>query len=369
MQGNSIYAERIEGLRARMTQKELDAVWILQPENRRYLSGFKATDPQLTESAGSLFISERQQVLLTDSRYATEAEKEAAHFELHLVKGELASALAALILETGVKRVGFEEEHVTWRLYTDVAAELDKGATELIPMEGLVAAMREIKDSHEIEALKASARMISTIMGEIIGWLDQGRVERDVAWRIQTLARQMGAEDVAFPPIVASGPNSALPHAVASDRKIGPGEPVVLDMGVKLDGYCSDITRTVFVSEPPPQFKEIYKVVRQAQLKAMEIMRHGVMSNEADGAARGVIKDAGYGEYFGHALGHGVGLATHEAPRVGPLKPVELQAGMVVTVEPGIYIPGKGGVRLEETVLIKEDGVELLTTDANFYQF
>ncbi len=363
-----LYSQRLIVLRNKMDNEGLDAVWVIQPENRRYLSGFKAPDPQFTESAGSLFITQEEAILITDSRYGTEAEEEAPHFEVRVIKGEAAKALGNIILETGAKRVAFEENYVTWQLYRELMEKLGQGP-ELVPIQGLIREMRQIKDPYEIKALKASAQMVSSIMGEIIGWMNPGLTEREVAWQIHTLAYRRGAEDLAFPPIVASGPNGALPHAVAGERKIGPDEPIVLDMGVKLNGYCSDITRTVFLSEPPAEFRKIYRIVREAQQKALEVMRAGLMSDEVDGVAREVIKKAGYGEYFGHSLGHGVGLATHEAPRVGPLKPVRLEAGMVVTVEPGIYIPGKGGVRLEEMVLIQEGGVELLTTDPNFYQF
>lgn len=168
---------------------------------------------------------------------------------------------------------------------------------------------------------------------------------------------------------MASGPNSALPHAMPTKRKLRNGEPVILDLGVRLDGYCSDMTRTIFLGKPHADFRKIYKIVRQAQLAALEEIRPGVNSNHPDSIARKVISDAGFGEYFGHGLGHGVGLATHEEPRLGPLKPVKLKKGMVVTVEPGIYIPGKGGIRLEEMVAIEADGPRILTKNSYFYDF
>ena len=178
-----------------------------------------------------------------------------------------------------------------------------------------------------------------------------------------------GAEDVAFPPIVASGPNSALPHAVPTDRKLKRNEPVLIDTGVKLNGYCSDMTRTVFLGEASDDFREIYRTVRKAQLVALNEIRPGIESTHPDSMARQIIKDAGFGDKFGHALGHGVGLATHEVPRLGPEKPVTLEKGMVVTVEPGIYIPGTGGVRLEEMVVIEKNGPRILTRDPHFYEF
>jgi Xaa-Pro aminopeptidase len=211
--------------------------------------------------------------------------------------------------------------------------------------------------------------MISEVLNEIISNLKPGITEKEVAWQIEGLAREAGAEGLAFPSIVASGPNSAFPHAVPTDRKLRGKEPVILDVGVRLDGYCSDITRTVFLGKPGPEFRKIYKTVRQAQLTALKEIMPGVASNHPDTVARQTISDAGFGEYFGHALGHGVGLATHERPRLRPLKPVKLKRGMVVTVEPGIYIPGKGGVRLEEMIVIEEDGPRILTKNNHFYDF
>jgi Xaa-Pro aminopeptidase len=181
--------------------------------------------------------------------------------------------------------------------------------------------------------------------------------------------RKQGADDAAFPPIVASGPNGALPHAVPTERRIGKGEPIILDVGAKVDGYCSDMTRTVFLGNPPSDFKEIYKVVRKAQVFALESVRPGMKTDEADLIARDVITNAGFGDFFGHSLGHGIGMAPHERPSVGPLKPEVLKEGMVFTIEPGIYIPGKGGIRLEEMVILEGDGARLLTINKNFYFF
>jgi Xaa-Pro aminopeptidase len=174
---------------------------------------------------------------------------------------------------------------------------------------------------------------------------------------------------MAFPPIVASGPNSALPHAVPTNRKIGRKEPIILDVGLKFNGYCCDMTRTIFLDSPGPEFREIYRTVRNAQLSAIEYVKPGTDSTKPDSVAREIIKGAGFGMYFGHSLGHGVGLATHEAPRLSPINPVKLAKGMVVTVEPGIYIPGKGGVRLEEMVVVEARRARILTKNDCYYDF
>jgi Xaa-Pro aminopeptidase len=226
-----------------------------------------------------------------------------------------------------------------------------------------------VKDPEEIRAIGASARLISEVVEEVVRETRPGMAESEVAWRIQGLAREAGADGLAFPSIVASGPNGALPHAVPGDRRLEQGEPIILDVGVRLGGYCSDMTRTVFLGEPSSEWKRIYMTVREAQLQAMGEVRPGVKSDHPHGVARQVIDRAGYGNHFGHALGHGVGLATHEAPRLSPVKPTELREGMVVTVEPGIYLPGKGGVRLEEMVILEPQGVRVLTTNRQFYDF
>ncbi len=367
----SFFRKRIVALREKLSDISPDTVWIIQPENRRYLSGFKAEDGQLTESSGSLLINKTEALLLTDSRYTTEAQKEAVDFEVITLKKGLIEGIPELLARLGTKILGFEKDYLTWGFHQQLAKKLRRLSppVRLTPLNGLVEKMREVKDRPEIKIIEASADLMSQILGEVIERLEPGRTEREIAWQIETLSRENGAEGMAFSPIVASGPNSALPHAMPTNRKIGVSEPVLLDVGLKTDGYCCDMTRTVFLGRPGPKLREIYRTVRQAQLSALQKVRAGMKSTLLDSFAREVIKDAGFGEYFGHSLGHGVGLATHESPRVGPEKPVELKPGMVVTIEPGIYLPGKGGVRLEETVVITGDGSKILTKDRHYYDF
>ena len=229
--------------------------------------------------------------------------------------------------------------------------------------------LRIIKDRAEVRAVRAAAAMMDEILAEVIEGLEPGLMEREIAWRIEDLARQKGADGLAFPSIVASGPNGALPHAVPSRRKIREKEPIVFDVGIRLKGYRSDMTRTVFLGQPGPKFRKVYRTVREAQLAALEVIQPGIKSTYPDRVARDLIREAGFGDYFGHALGHGVGLATHERPRLAPRNPVELKEGMIVTVEPGIYLPGRGGVRLEETIVIEKDGPRILTKDDHLYEF
>jgi len=326
---------------------------------------------QLTESSGSLLINDARCLLVTDSRYTSEAEKEAADFEIQTLPQGVIDGFPGLLSLMETRTLGFEKDYLTWGLHEQLSDRLQSllPPVVLTPLNGFVEQMRVIKDDTEIKALASSADLASAILGQIISGLKPGLTEKQVAWQIEDLSREAGADGLAFPSIVASGPNSALPHAVPTERKLREKEPIILDMGVRLGGYCSDMTRTVFLGDPDVDLKEIYRTVREAQIKALGEIRPGVESNHLDSIARKVIHDAGFGKFFGHALGHGVGLATHEQPRLGPLKPTKLKKGMVVTVEPGIYIPDKGGVRLEEMVIVEENGPRILTRDRHFYDF
>jgi len=371
MKKKSPFLHRILLLQERLDRVRFDTLWVLQPENRRYLSGFKATDGQLTESSGSLLISKDALVIVTDSRYTTEAENEAADFDVITLKKGFIESFPEIVAKLGTRVLGFDENHLTWCVHRELAKKFRKLSppVRLAPVKNLVEGMREIKDQDEIRSMTAAADLMSEILTAVISKLKPGKKEKEIAWEIEGLAREGGADGLAFPSIVASGPNSALPHAVPTDRKIRAKEPITFDVGVKIDGYSCDMTRTVFLDGATPKFKKIYKTVREAQLAALKQIRPGVKSTVPDSIARQVIRDAGFGDYFGHSLGHGVGLATHEGPRLGPEKPVELKQGMVVTDEPGIYIPGLGGVRLEEMVLIQKDGPRILTRDNHFYEF
>jgi Xaa-Pro aminopeptidase len=366
-----MYKDRVDELRGKFQGLDIDTFWIVRPENRRYLSGFKAPDGGLTESSGSLLITSREALLITDSRYTTQAEQEVVGFKVVTQKGGLVETLSNTVKSLRARRLGFEGGYLIWELFQEVKEVLSRQSPpiELVALSGVVEEMREIKEPDELEALRRSAKIMGDVLARVIEDLEPGQAERDVAWRIETLIREQGAEEAAFPPIVASGPNSALPHAVPTHRALRENEPIILDVGAKLGGYCSDMTRTAFLGEPSDDFKEIYATVREAQVSALKSVKPGMKTTEADSIARDHITEAGYGAYFGHSLGHGIGLAPHETPALGPLKPKTLREGMVFTVEPGIYIPGKGGVRLEEMVLLEKDGAELITTNEDFYSF
>lgn len=366
-----MFEQRLQTLRSKFDSLGVDTVWIMQPENRRYLCGFKATDGQLTESSGSLLISLDKGVLLTDSRYTTQAEQEARGFEIITYREGIVSALPEAFERLRIRRLGFEAGYLIWELHQKALEKCSQHspAIELIPVSNLVEDLREIKEPQELEALSRSAKLMSAVLAQAIEELRPGQVERDVGWRIETMIREYGADGVAFPPIVASGPNGALPHAVSSDRMLGEGEPIILDVGAIVDGYCSDMTRTVFLGKPMGDFDRVYNIVREAQLAAVDFIRPGIKTADLDSIAREIINKAGFGDFFGHSLGHGVGLATHESPAVGPRKPKVLRNGMVLTIEPGIYLPGKGGVRLEQMVTLQDGEVSILTGNDNFYSF
>jgi Xaa-Pro aminopeptidase len=367
----SSFKKRLSSLRDKLGLDSPDTIWIIQPENRRYLSGFRAADPQINDSSGSLLISRKKALLITDSRYTIEAKREASDFEVVTLNGDLIKELPPLLERLKTRVLGFEEDYLTYKLHRELAKRLKaiSSSVRLTPMNRIVDDMRAVKDRSEIKAMEASADMMSEVFNEVISGLRPGRTEIEIARELERLAYEAGAEGMAFPPIVASGPNSALPHSVPTNRKIGRKEPIIFDVGLKLNGYCCDMTRTIFLESPGLKFKKIYRTVRNAQLSALRYIRPGVNSTNPDSVAREIIKDAGFGDYFGHSLGHGVGLATHEAPRLGPKNPVKLAKGMVVTVEPGIYIPGKGGVRLEEMVVIENQGPRILTKNNYFYDF
>ena len=363
--------KRVEALRDKLSGIAPDTVWIINPENRRYLSGYTAKDTQFTESSGSLLINKTDCLLVTDSRYTLQARNQASEFDIKIISQDMIKSFCDIVLEMGSETLGFEEHYLTCWHHRQISDILSKASSpvSLTPLNSLVENMREVKDADEIRAIKASAALISSVLDKVIEKLEPGQTELEVALQVENRAREAGADELAFPSIVASGPNSAWPHAVPTNRRLKRGEPVILDVGVNLNGYCSDITRTVFLGKPGPDLKKIYKTVRQAQLSAIKEIKPGIQSDEPDALARQIISEAGYGKYFGHALGHGVGLATHERPRLAPTKPVILKEGMIVTVEPGIYIPDIGGVRLEEMVQVVNSNAKVLTLAKHFYDF
>jgi Xaa-Pro aminopeptidase len=365
----SLEISRLAALRELLSQREVDGFLVQGPENRRYLSGFPADDPNW----GALLITPAAAVLLTDFRYQLWAAQEAPAYQIVVYQANLGEALAGLLQELGVHRLGFEVSHLTCRGYqrlTEMVAAQGL-QVEWLPLEGVVEELREAKAPEELEAIRRALALSETVLRQVFRELTPGKTEGQVAWEIEKGLREGGAESMAFPPLVAAGENSARPHHQPGDRVIQVGEPIIIDMGARLHGYCADITRTYFLGPPDEQFRKVYHLVRRAQARAEAELKAGLDSLDADALARQVIAAEGYGEAFGHSLGHGVGLAVHENPTMSPNpeRRSVLKAGSVVTVEPGIYLAGWGGVRLEDMVLLKEDGAEVLNRYVDFYEW
>lgn len=338
-------ADRLGRLRRELKKKKIGALLVSQPENRYYLSGFSG-------SSGYLFITGREAVLATDFRYLEQAKTEAPDFRLVETKQDL-SWLAGLTGNRN-KRLGFEEGYVTVAQHHQLGDALKKTrpGLELITSDGLVEQLRVIKEPGEVELMRRAAdlaRAAFEYAGKII---ESGMSEQRLAWLLEAFLREGGSQALPFEVIAASGPNAAMPHAKPSERPIQAGEPVIIDIGARLGAYCSDMTRTFCIGKPDDTYKKVYDAVRCARETAISAVRKNITGGEVDRAARRVIEAAGYGDAFGHALGHGVGLAVHEPPRLGPGSTERIKNGMVFTIEPGIYLPGWGGVRLEDDILV-----------------
>jgi Xaa-Pro aminopeptidase len=365
------HRHRLDRFRHILVEQPFDTFLVSEPWNRAYLSGFWADDPQLTESSGVLLITAEDQVLATDFRYQEQAEKEAVGFRIVIYKEILTSALPEIFSSLRTRNLGIESHHLTHDRFVRIEEALKQWRPEggLVPTLNLVEELRMIKEPEEIEAMRSSLALTESVFQAVAGEAAVGKTEKELSWRVEQLMRERGAESVSFPPIVASGPNAALPHAVPTDRALEKGETVIVDLGARVGHYCSDMTRTLILGEPDSKVRTIYSIVREAQLRAIASVRAGLSSQDADRVARDCIASAGFGENFGHGLGHGVGLAVHEKPGFGKTNSRVLEENMVVTIEPGIYLPGWGGVRLENMVRVTGDGCEVLNRDNSFYSF
>jgi Xaa-Pro aminopeptidase len=343
---------RLERLRARFAASEIDAMLVSSAENRRYLSGFHGT-------AGYLLITADKAVLATDFRYTEQALAQAPDFEILRIANNLADWFPGLVSDMGIGRLGFEGCDITYQVYHQLTEALKKGksAASLVPLDGLVEQLRVVKEPGEIELIRRSAAITDKAFEAVADEIRPGITELELAWELEKALRENGSQTPAFEIIVASGPNAALPHAKPSHRTIGEGETVIIDMGARCEGYAADLSRTVCAGPPDATFKKVYQTVLDAQAAAVAIIAEGTTGHQADNAARSVITKAGYGEAFGHSLGHGVGLAAHELPRLSPGAAEPLRDGMVFTVEPGIYISGWGGVRIEDLVMMENGRV------------
>ncbi|MEY2192436.1 M24 family metallopeptidase [Neobacillus sp. BF23-41] len=343
--------EKIEKLRSNFSTLGIDGILITSPYNRRYISNF-------TGSAGVVLISAEKTLFLTDFRYIEQATKQCQGFEIIKITGTIPEEVAQQVKNLGIQKLGFEEDFLTYSSFKLYDNEVD---AELVPLSGAIEKLRLIKTDAEIKILKVAADIADAAFKHILDFIGPGKTELEVSNELEFFMRRAGATSSSFDTIVASGHRSALPHGVASDKVIEAGDIVTMDYGCYYNGYVSDITRTIAIGEPDAKLKEIYDVVLEAQLLGMAGIKPGLTGKQADAITRDYITEKGYGEYFGHSTGHGIGLEIHEGPGLSMKSDVILEPGMVVTCEPGIYIPGLGGVRIEDDTLITKDHNEALT--------
>ncbi|MCG8402824.1 MAG: Xaa-Pro peptidase family protein [Firmicutes bacterium] len=335
-----------------LIEKGHDAMLVLRPENMYYLSGFSG-------STGALLVARANSYLCVDFRYIEQAQRESPHLEIVLVKETIPAAIAELREKLRFNTLGFETDYINCKLLFNLREKLP--GVETLPMDGVIEEQRQVKDRTELAAIAQAMAMLDRGYDYICGHIKPGVSERDISLELEMFMRRRGASGTSFPFIIASGPRSSLPHGEASAKKIRQGDIIMLDFGVVMNHYNSDMSRTIALGKPPPEMRKIYDLVLEAQLAGLNAIKEGVTASAVDKAARSVIEAHGYGDYFGHGTGHGVGLAVHERPRLSPRDDTVLKAGMVVTVEPGIYLPGRGGVRIEDSVVVEKYGCRLLT--------
>ena len=330
-----------------------DAALVHRPENMHWLAGYTGE--------GCLFISGTARIILTDFRYVEAAQKQCPAFEIHSIRAGVGHVkLAGELLEKhGINKLLYEDNIVTVRAMRDMEKAMPENMT-FEPLNFAVEALRTVKDEEELKAIQHACDITCQAFEYICGYIKPGMTERQVQLALDYKMLELGAQDMAFSTIVASGENGSLPHAVPGERVIQKGDFVTMDYGAKVDGYCSDMTRTVAVGEPSQKLREIYEIVLRAQEAAQAALAPGKNCADMDKIARDIIAAAGYGECFGHSLGHGVGIDIHEEPRLSSRSTDILAPGHIVTVEPGIYVPGLGGVRIENTCVITEDGYKAL---------
>lgn len=343
--------EKLTRLREAMEKVNVDGFLITSTYNRRYMTNFTGT-------AGVVLISLKEAKFITDFRYVEQASKQAKGYEIVQHKGRLIEEIAKQVKEMKIEKLGFEQEYVTFASYKAYESAV---SAKLVPISGIIENLRLIKTPSEIKILKEAANVADWAFSHILDFIRPGITELDVSNELEFFMRKEGATSSSFDTIVASGKRSALPHGVATDKVIETGDIITLDYGAYYKGYVSDITRTVAVGKPCEELIKIYDIVLEAQLRGMAGIKPGMTGKQADALTRDLIVEKGYGQYFGHSTGHGIGLEVHEGPALSLKSDLILQPGMTVTVEPGIYLPGVGGVRIEDDTIIMIDGNEALT--------
>ena len=346
-------SDRVQRVVEKLAERELGALIVTDLINVRYLTGFTGTN-------AAAIVGPEQRTFLTDFRYLSQSAEQVPDWEREIASHDLLAGVVRALRTDGGVRVGFDDAHLAVKAHAHLL-ELVGEEVELVPAGGLVEELRAIKDAGEVEKIRAAAQLADEALHEVIERGLVGRTERDVALDLEFAQRRLGAEAVSFPPIVAAGEHGALPHATPRDQAIPAGTLVVVDWGCVLDGYASDCTRTFATGEIDPRDREVYDLVAHAQEEALAAVRPGPTGRDVDAVARDIISAAGHAEHFGHGLGHGVGLDVHEDPRLATSSTTTLQAGHVVTVEPGVYVPSAVGVRIEDLVVVTEDGHDVLS--------
>ena len=370
------FGQRLARTRAAIAQAGLDGLLITSQYNRRYLTGFTAHDGDITESSGWVLVTPNTFGLVAGTFQLSGVEDEIVPSGVQVLSTDKAapwSVVAEAIKADGAKRLGFEKDWISYDRYSRLNRELGTDA-ELIPADDMVQMVRAVKDAAEIATMRRAADVADQAFEQLLTEIKVGMTEREIATLLEQHMIELGASGTSFSTIVACGPGGAQPHAVPTDRPVRPSEPLLIDFGCRVDGYCSDTTRTFCIGEPDPKLTELYAIVREAQDAGFKALADGVRKGrEVDMAARKVIEDAGYGEQYFHSLGHGIGLAIHELPVTATLrvqtpeadaelaKREQLEPNSVISNEPGIYIPGWGGVRLEDMALVTADGYEIMT--------
>lgn len=334
-----------------MKEEQIDGLLVASPINRRYITGFTGT-------AGVALITERDAVFITDFRYTAQASEEAENFTIIEHTTPIVDEIAKQIKHLHIEKLGFEQDHMTYAIYKQYEEQF---FTRLVPVSNLIESLRLIKTETELQLLRDAAEIADAAFDHILTIIKPGVKEIDVANELEFFMRRQGATSSSFDIIVASGYRSALPHGVASEKEIVPGELVTMDFGALYKGYCSDITRTVAVGDISEELDTIYHIVLEAEKRGVAGIKAGMSGKEADDLTRSYITEQGYGANFGHSTGHGIGLEVHENPRLAPTSTDVLQKNMVVTVEPGIYVTNIGGCRIEDDIIITDSGNEVIT--------
>lgn len=345
---------RLDKFRKILTESSIDAMLISSPVNRRYLSGFEGT-------SGILLISRDEAILVTDFRYLEQAADQAGQFEIRRWQDDLYKSLAPIISETGWGKLGFEGRHVVYSTYQEM---IEKLPVELVPVGDAVEKQRMQKSKSEIETMRRGAKVLDRAFEFILSYIKPGLPENELALELEIYLLRQGAEERSFRFIVASGERGAMPHGTASNRIMQEGDLVTIDYGAVFEGYATDMTRTLALGKADQKQREIYELVLEAQQEAARAVKPGIKASDLDAVARDIIDRAGYANYFGHGLGHGIGLETHEQPVLNPRSTTILEPGMTVTVEPGVYIKGWGGVRIEDMACVTAAGGEVLTASS-----